>query len=476
MEDENSHVVKRPSLKRQKDSKDSVDEDNPSSMEETIDESEQNPISDDDDVEFFFNPSGSVLRPSENPYDKQKRIQEANLALSEMPMPITPLNTKIRFNEIAKTIELIEESQESVEEPESGKTNESFPLCENGNKEEEDEQKEQEENDNKGTNVVEAQPPRQLVVSLYPDPRTSVDLPSEGSETEDDIYSDDRNSKEDELALLYQADDISESEVSEEIEEVGEGEEEVEVEEDVTVLEKSQEEIEDLRDSLERALSIREDTAEEAAKGEKEVRQRSPPPGAMGTRRGVRPASCRPRPPGVPPPPWRRPRTAPTSASHHAHRTCTAWRPELLPQYNGLRSEYGLTAEQLQERKRAFQRFACHVGSIFKACLHPAFGWTLSVATPESPDGDILRKIQHFSISHDRLDMRKIKIERAKALRLRKIQRSADDERRREESNMMFSSWLAKKRREANEKLITCAKLANARFNFKTQLAPTSHL
>jgi hypothetical protein len=51
-----------------------------------------------------------------------------------------------------------------------------------------------------------------------------------------------------------------------------------------------------------------------------------------------------------------------------------------------------------------------------------------------------------------------------------------EEERRRYENDLIFSTWLAKKRKEANEKLIACTKMEKKKFCIKTEIAPSSHL
>ncbi|RZF35034.1 hypothetical protein LSTR_LSTR009626 [Laodelphax striatellus] len=114
-----------------------------------------------------------------------------------------------------------------------------------------------------------------------------------------------------------------------------------------------------------------------------------------------------------------RPVTAPVAQ----RKCCPLWAQGRLPDYNGLHSEYGLSAEQLQERKRE-------------------------------------------------------KIERNKARKQKKEEKRAEEERKRKENEERFSAWLVKKREQEKMKMIQTHLYYYQpnRLHLKNFCAPTAHL
>ncbi|XP_039276676.1 myb-like protein O isoform X2 [Nilaparvata lugens] len=102
---------------------------------------------------------------------------------------------------------------------------------------------------------------------------------------------------------------------------------------------------------------------------------------------------------------------------------CAVWAQGRLPDYNGLHSEYGLSAEQLQQRKRE-------------------------------------------------------KIERNKARKQMKEEKRAEEEKKRKENEERFSAWLEKKREQEKMKMIQTQLYYYQpnRLNLKNLCAPTAHL
>ncbi|BES87665.1 Hypothetical protein NTJ_00470 [Nesidiocoris tenuis] len=96
------------------------------------------------------------------------------------------------------------------------------------------------------------------------------------------------------------------------------------------------------------------------------------------------------------------------------------WATVKLPQYNGLRSEYGLSSEQLQERKKK-------------------------------------------------------RLESAASKKQEKQERYKEARRKQKENEIMFANWLVKKKKEAAMKAARRKQLHSA-FYFKTLPAPTGHL
>ncbi|XP_073978777.1 uncharacterized protein isoform X2 [Rhodnius prolixus] len=109
-----------------------------------------------------------------------------------------------------------------------------------------------------------------------------------------------------------------------------------------------------------------------------------------------------------------RPSTAPTK-----RHCCNYWDQTKLPEYNGLKSEYGLTAEQILQRKRD-------------------------------------------------------KFEFSKNLRVEKERKYKEEIRRQKENDQIFHSWLVKKKKEAAQKY--SRKKLQSTFHLKTIPAPTKHL
>ncbi|XP_054283518.1 uncharacterized protein LOC129000583 [Macrosteles quadrilineatus] len=109
-----------------------------------------------------------------------------------------------------------------------------------------------------------------------------------------------------------------------------------------------------------------------------------------------------------------RPLTAPVK------RSCCQWGQPHLPEYNGLRSEYGLSAEQLMERKRH-------------------------------------------------------KIESLKMQKQRKEQKYKEEQEKRKENEAKFIAWLEDKRKQAQMQFLRNQKI-KAESGIKLYPAPTAHL
>ncbi|XP_046677417.1 uncharacterized protein LOC124365479 [Homalodisca vitripennis] len=112
--------------------------------------------------------------------------------------------------------------------------------------------------------------------------------------------------------------------------------------------------------------------------------------------------------------PTTRPVTAPVK------RSCCQWGQPHLPEYNGLRSEYGLSAEQLMERKRH-------------------------------------------------------KVESLKIQKQKREQKFKEEQQKRKENEATFIEWLEKKRHQAQMQFLRNKKL-QAESGIKIYPAPTSHL
>ncbi|XP_014262008.1 stress response protein NST1-like [Cimex lectularius] len=342
---------------------------------------------DEEDVEIKLSPSGSVLMASPNPYDKTQRIREANTQLKQIKMPPQKPG-KVRFNE-----KVILYSEDYSSEPRSSK---GF-----------------QQNQNSPTPMRQGQNKILLVTvpTGFSEDNDEGPMSDEGEEVFDETgFRWDRCSKEHETASV-----INEEEIVHEIVETEQPDDLVTEELKEPILEEGmQSEVKNLCSEMSTKclLDVKEEINEpmpitdinEVKEKIKSVKEEQNSVEKVEKKQETK-NEARPK-------------------SVSAKRLClsevySSPQASKLPSYNGLRSEYGLSAEQLIERKKK-------------------------------------------------------KIEMSKLLRKEREERYIEEKRRQKENDQMFASWLVKKKKEAALKY--ARKRQQNSYYFKTLPAPTSHL
>ncbi|KAF6207741.1 hypothetical protein GE061_016189 [Apolygus lucorum] len=374
---------------------------------------------DDEEVEIKISASGSVLTPSSDPYDKFQKLKQANAILMACRLPSRPPG-KVRFNDTVLTAEETEEGSEHITGIETLKTSPGKLLLvtvPTGFS----------EDVNSDDEVVDE-------TDLKPDEPIKIieDCTDVGSKSKKSLahndYSVDMKSVDDDyentvedltttlVSLCRMTSECEDTNLENNISKY----EKIEVDpgNDLEIIQENEERNDDQEEVETKEESNEEDGSEESlSENENDpTAEQITPENIVQRIASARMALKDSKKDDEKTVNDGRPATSP------GKRVCfkNQWAYAKLPSYNGLRSEYGLSAEQLHERKKK-------------------------------------------------------RVEAAKLQRQRKEEIYKEEKRRQKENEQMFATWLVKKKKEAAMKAARRKQLQSA-FHFKTLPAPTSHL
>ncbi|XP_024215263.1 uncharacterized protein [Halyomorpha halys] len=365
---------------------------------------------DDDDFGITITPGGSVLMPSPNPYNMSDRIKKANQQLEEekKKAALCQRVPKVRFVDPA-----------ALDEDDMGIVSHLCLFCPI---------ERSEGNTKKSSHSLSESKPSKILLVTLP---TAYSIESEEILTDDD-YEDDLDLNTDDFRRCGSNQESSVAKFSESEEELEDSTlpltEETLTSSLETVLCRSEtEERTEIDELVKDVIDILEtnDSIEKCVSSEQLSKQLSTFENSKSNKVSViktlksdfsapkltsKPTTVKKRNTVVDP----RPSTAPSKRM-----CCKIGVITKLPAYNGLRSEYGLSKEQLLEREKK-------------------------------------------------------KYEFSKALRIEKEKKWVEERLKQKENEIKFKNWLIKKKKEAEAK--TLRKLQQSNYCFRTTPAPTSHL